>query len=214
MSDPFVVDYNEIFPDGVDTFVLDDLDENDSKSTIFLSDNKLRNISSCYSKYTSVYLTAHNGLIKKASYIATKRLGFDSTIAKNTIVHNKDLEYYQENNSDYYASIYSYSLMLIFFVLLFLFLESILYQSTLKKEYHDYVILHIKGLTWKQIHLISIIPDLIVHSLSFILGGILTLTQTSFHTFFLSGIPVVVILSFLILIIRSVLFKKKVSKHE
>ena len=214
MSDPFMVDYNKIFPNGVDTFVLDGLDEDDSKSTIFLSDDKLRNISSCYSEYSSVYLTTNTNTFEKASYIANKRLNFDSIVSAETIIHNKDLEYYQANNSDYYSSIYSYSLMFCFFTLLFLFLESILYQSVLKREYHDYVLLHIRGLTWNQIHLISTIPNLIVLSLSFIIGGILTLTQTSFRTFFLSGLPVVFIFSLLIFLISSVLFRKKVSKHE
>lgn len=215
MSDKYIVDYNQIFPNGVDTVLLDGFEPSEKNTYIFISDAKLAEIGKLYLSNTNICLDTRQNAFFKAAYIAHKKLNPQSEAfldGKYTI--SEEIGFYCENFYDDYQGVYSYNVMLIFFAIIFLFTEAVLYQYRLRENHHDSILLFSKGLERRKVYFMSILPSLFVHFLSYPIAGILLLVQTGFLSSFVSGFPLAVLLTLAFVLVSLLLFGKEFRHYE
>ena len=204
----FQLNYNEFFPSGVDCVYLGPKED----GTIVLADTTIRKILREYQKHTRIaYLTDRNQS-SLAWYLYKNSLHVNAPY-KNKKVESIFKTVYQ-NTSTYSNSVYSYSLMLYFFLLISLFIELIYYDYILKKHRHDFLLLYSSGMSRKSLFLHSYLPLLLSLSVSFLLSGLLALIQSKGMTFFLFGIPLTLLYLALDFLLSFVLYRKETKKQR
>lgn len=205
------MDYNALFPNGVDTIFLDNAPkESKSNEYIVLSDNSLKKIYDAKSKHSTMVVITEKRIPEKAFYIYTHHIA----IEQNNLNQNKDYTTYQNMSFSGYSNKFTYSILLVFFFVILLFFELNLYYFLLLKHYHDFTLMYSLGMTKQSIYLFSIIPALCCFVLSFAAGGILSLFQSGFKTAFLSGIPTILLFLLLFFLSSAILFRTSRKKME
>ncbi len=185
-SNSFIVDYNALFPKGVDTVLLDNApEENKLKDYIVLSDYSMKKIYEVISKHSAMVVITQRRIPEKAFYIYMHHIA----VEQNYMDQNKDYTAYQNLSFSGYSNTFTYSILFVFFFVILLFFELNMYYFLLLRHHHDFFLMYSLGMTKKSIYLFSIVPSFCCLVLSFAAGGILSLLQSGFKTAFLSGIP-------------------------
>lgn len=209
-NDPYELDLNIIFPNGVKVKALDKLDDKVLRPTIVISDNTAKKLES--NDHESLILIKGKDYVKNTFYLYNNNYTISNCNYFNSFDYlDKYTSFaYNKNNK----SILTYSIMLYFFFTFNLFLEFIIYYYIVSKNQHNFHLLRTYGMSKRKIFLHSIIPLIISLMIASLVGGLITLTQTKWYTFFISGVPTFILFIALFLLISTFIFNKGIKKHE
>lgn len=162
-----------------------------------------------YQNHFVILLETKNNRFRIASYLYSKRIHIQLPDRSK----NQSLKNYGVLINNNYTGNLTYSILYFFFYLIILFLTLILYSFQLRKHRHNYLILSSYGAEEKSIFLLSLLPPLLILSLSSLIGGILSLIQFSYVTFFLFGVPTFLTLVLLFSFLSFFLFRRSKKKQ-
>ena len=210
-NDCYEPNFNEIFKDGVDTVFLEN-DKNSFYPSIIVSDNTAQKIYNGYNDHNSIIIVKSDNSFNIVWYL----------FIKNYILHQHDLynsnltiekyNTYVNANADY-TGLFTYSLLLYFFLIFSLFLELTIYYQIIRKNNHNFYLLYSLGLNKKKIFIHSILPLFISILLSSLIGGLISLTQSKMMTSFIFSTFLFILFIFCLITISILLFKKGIKNE-
>ena len=115
MEEAYHADYNEIFPNGIETILLDPKGKNLS-GVIVLNDSDMDKIVERYHRHSDILFLPGKDDFRMARFISDHYLSVqaDKDMSKRT---RTLIETYNANTSGYYVSIFTYGLLSFFFFL-------------------------------------------------------------------------------------------------
>lgn len=216
--DSYKLDFNQVFPNGVDTVLLDMPMNSNMKQVIVVSDSSVIRVREDMDKYRSVLLLTDGNYLKNSFSIYSKKLNVHNPQTSHTGLKDESDRYFEAYNKNFYSSYtnsFTYSLLFYFFAFVILFTQFVMYSCLLNRHRHDFEVLRKCGLSKGWLFLLSLTPFLPCLLFSSVIGGILALMQASFSvTFFVTGIPYFLVLSLLLGIGCFLLFYRGMKKHE